>query len=600
MSQATRSGRTDQTVLDNALRQARPGFIAVGVFSLFLNLLYLTVPLYMLQVFDRVLGSGSRETLLYLTLIALVALLVLGALDAVRANVLTRIGSWLHARSAQTILGATMKARMFRSSFAGQPLRDLQQVQNFCSGPTAGPFFDAPWVPVFIVFLWLLHPWLGLLGIAGAIVMFILALANEIATRKRLHEASESQAKAFDQAQRLSEQYETVHAMGMADALTRRWSVSASAAQSSGVAAAERGGWLAGLSRFVRLGLQVTVLGLGALLVLRGHLSGGAMIAGSIMLGRALSPVEQSIGAWRAFSGARESFGRLQTLLRNFAPGAEPMSLPEPRGQVQVENLFVRAPGTDRLILKNVSLSLNPGQALAVLGPSASGKTTLCRSICGVADPFRGSVRIDGAEHGKWPRSQLGRAIGYLPQEVELFPGTIRENIARMTDAPAEDVLAAARLAGVHEVVLALPDGYDTMIGPGQAQLSGGQRQRIGLARALFGDPKLVVLDEPAAHLDQSGELALARAIERIKRAGAAVVIVSHSRPALELVDNILVLKEGQVDVYDSAEKVLAVLDERRRFLIRRAAERTAAQKHADAAGRTSGPPPPPPGGRAE
>ncbi|MHA6287686.1 type I secretion system permease/ATPase [Maricaulis sp. CAU 1757] len=566
------SARQPATLLDKTLRDSRRGFLAVAVFSFFLNLLFLVSPLYMLQVYDRVLASGSRPTLFYLTLIALVALAVFGVLDAVRTAVLTRIGGWLQARLGAPILRSSLAAANAGQSVGAQPIRDLQQLQGFLASPAIAPFFDAPWVPVFIAAMWILHPWIGILGLAAALTLFTIALINDRVTRDDLKQANAASIGAFNEAERITAQHETVHAMGMTQALVARWSGMSENAQDRMMDATERGGWITGLSRFIRMGVQVGILGLGALLVLVGELSAGAMIAGSILLGRALAPVEQGIGAWKNFSAARIAYRRLQDTTREFPADETPMQLPNPVGKLSVEGIFVRPPQSEDFILRNVGFRLEPGEALAVVGPSASGKSTLCRAIVGVMPLFKGNIRLDGADITQWPHEQIGRAIGYLPQSVELFTGTVRENIARMQEAEPQAVLDAAQLAHVHETILGLPKGYDTVIGPGGHVLSGGQKQRIGLARAVFGSPCLVLLDEPNAHLDQVGEQALLHTIATLKARGAAIVMVAHRRSAIQNVDKILVLRDGAVEVMDTRDEVMKVMAERQRFASRQAA----------------------------
>ncbi len=557
---------SDKSALDKAIAKSRRAFVVVGVFSFFLNLLYLVSPIYMLQVYDRVLGSGRTETLFYLTIIALAALVVFGILEALRTAVLSRVGTWLHSSVGDVALGASMRSALAQKPVGAQGLRDLQQVQTFLGGNAINPFFDAPWTPIFVVIIWMLHPALGVMALASAVALFLIALLNEAITRAPLREAAGSANQAFRDAERVLSHSETVQAMGMLPEVARRWRRLSVSAQDKVAEAAERGGWVSGLSRFVRLAVQVGILGLGALFVLRGELTAGGMIAGSILLGRALAPVEQSINAWRNFVGARLAHQRLNTLLKDNPEPSEGMTLPPPTGALTVENLFVRVPNSEALILKGVQVDLAPGEALAVVGPSAAGKSTLCRAIVGVVEPVRGCVRLDGADVLQWPRSQFGAAVGYLPQTVELFAGTIRENIARLAEGDPEAVVRAAQLADVHEMILQLPDGYETMIGPDGANLSGGQRQRIGLARAIYGDPKLIVLDEPNSNLDQTGEIALIGAIEKLKQYGATIVIVAHRQSALSAVDKVLVLNSGAVDVFDTRDNVIKILEERRRF----------------------------------
>lgn len=549
-----------------ALRGSRTAFVVVCVFSFFLNLLYLTSPLYMLQVYDRVLASGRHETLFYLTLIAVFALVIFGILEGLRQALLSRIGAWLHSGVADSVIVASVQSSLHNKPVGGQGLRDLQAVQSFVGSRMIVPFFDAPWAPFFIAVIWMLHPFLGMMALASAVVLFVVAILNDVITRKPLAEANTASSVAQRDAERALVNSETIQAMGMLPAILARWRGRSQEAQLAMSRAAERGGWMTGLSRFIRLVVQVGILGLGALLVLESQLSPGGMIAGSILLSRALAPVEQSIGAWRSFRGYTQSRKRLKALLEEHPAHEDAMPLPEIVGNLSVEGLTIRAPEGQQLILRNVTFALSAGDVLAIVGPSAAGKSTLCRAICGVIPPTAGHIRLDGAEISQYPREQFGRALGYLPQTVELFAGTVRENIARMGDGDPEAVVRAAQLANVHDMVLQLPDGYETRIGAGGVNLSGGQRQRLGLARALFGNPKLVVLDEPNSNLDQAGENALATAIRQLKLMGTTVILVAHRQSAIGSADKLMVLTGGQIEVFDDRDTVLRMLDERRRF----------------------------------
>ena len=573
----------EPTELRRALRAAAKAFVVLAVVSGMVNLLYLVTPLYMLAVYDRVLSSGSRETLFYLTVMAIGALVAFGLLEGARTAILSRLGGWLSDRLGGVTLRASLRAALARGGGGAQPLRDLSQIQNFIGGPSINPFFDAPWAPIFIAAIFLLHPWLGVLAIITAVVLFAIALANELLTRKPLQEGAGGTALALQEGDRVVAHAETVHAMGMERALEERWRRHQTEAQERQLAGQELGGWINGLSRFIRLSAQIGVLGLGALLVLRGELSAGSMIAGSILLGRALAPVEQSIGAWRAFVNARFSFDRLNALLEAHPEHSQRTSLPDARGHLTVENVVVRAPRSEDIILKGVSLSLQPGEAVAVVGPSAAGKSTLCRAVCGTMPVTRGSVRLDGAEVDHWPREQFGAAVGYLPQQVELFDGTIKENIARMGEADDAAVTRAAQLADVHELILKMPEGYETKVGPTGVNLSGGQRQRIGLARAVFGQPKLIVLDEPNSNLDQAGEAALTGTIRRLKEDGAGILLVAHRQSALAAVDKILVLKDGGVEMFDTRDEVMRIMNERRRFAQRQEVDASGGEGAKDA-----------------
>ena len=555
---------TQPSALETAFRETKRGLIVVAALSLFLNLLVLVSPLYMLQIFDRVLSSGHIETLLALTVVASFALLVFGMLEVIRRQALLRIGAWLDRTLAEPVLAASVGEALAGRAIGGQPLRDLAQLRGFIGGESVFPIFDAPWTLVFIVVIWLLHPWLGALALVSSAFLLGVAIANELTMRAPLKQAGERWLHAQRRGETAVRNAEVVQAMGMLPALLRGWQHDAAGALGAQTVAGDRGAVFVGAAKFLRLFVQVGILGVGAWLVLRGELTGGGMIAGSILLSRALAPLEQAIGAWRGLVGARASYDRLRLLLLRHPGGAPAIRLPVPEGRVTVERLVFKAPNADRLILKGVAFELDPGEMLAVIGPSGSGKSTLCRLLTGIWPPTSGHVRLDGAEVHAWDRADFGRHVGYLPQDAELFAGTVRDNIARMAEAPDEAVIAAARLAGAHETILRLPDGYATEIGPQGAALSGGQRQWIGLARAMFGEPRLVVLDEPYASLDQDGEAALIDAMGRLKAQGATVVLVAHRPSLLRHVDRLLVLRDGAAVLFGTRDEILSRLMGRR------------------------------------
>jgi PrtD family type I secretion system ABC transporter len=570
------------TALQEALQKVRKGFFSVAVFSFFLNLLMLATPLYMLQVFQRVLASGHLPTLFYLTLVTIFALMILGFLYTIRAWILSRISGWLSGALSGQLISASLKSSLAGSPSGSQPLRELGQMQAFISGVGITALFDSPWVPVFIAVIWLMHPWLGGLALASAILLFILALLNELLTRKPQREANKEQARAYQFADASLRNAEAVQAMGMLPKLLERWhTLHAGALEEQGTAGA-RSASILGLSRFVRLSVQVGILGLGAMLVLAGELTPGQMIAASILLGRALAPVEQSIAAWRTFISARTSYSRLQELLTALPEQPPTIVLPPPQGQIHVENMSFRPPTAEKPILQRINFNLAPGEMLGVVGPSAAGKSTLCRLLVGVWPPTVGAVRLDSAEVHTWNREEFGRYVGYLPQDVELFSGTVRDNISRMGEADDSEVIEAAKLADVHEMILRLPHGYDTQIGPEGAMLSGGQRQRVGLARALFREPKVLVLDEPNANLDRVGEMALIRALKTLREQGTTIILVVHHASILETVDKLLVLREGKMDAFGPRNEVLAHLKsgERARSRPEPAQAQTIAQDH--------------------
>ncbi len=547
------------TALQQALLRLRSGFVSVAVFSFFLNLLMLATPLYMLSVYQRVLGSGHHETLLYLTIATVFALLILGALYSVRGWLLSRIGAWLNAELSGQVLSASLTNTLSGSPAGTQPLRDLGKVQGFVGGQGLATLLDSPWVPVFVLVIWIMHPALGVLALCSALLLLLLALLNELLLRAPQQEASNTQGQALQLADSLLRNAEVVQAMGMMNNLQARWQ----GVNTSGLGVQDkvdsRAAIILGLSRFLRLSAQVGVLGLGAYLVLAGELSAGHMIAGAILLGRALAPVEQAMGAWRGFVGARASYGRLQQLLAPPPQDWEPIQMPEGKGIIQVENLTFLSPTTHKPILHNVSFRLDPGESMSIIGPSASGKTTLCRMLVGVWPPSSGYARLDSAEVHHWDREDFASRVGYVPQCLELFAGSVRQNIARMGECSDAEVIAAAQLAEVHDMILHLPEGYDTEIGANGAILSAGQRQRVALARALFGNPQVVIMDEPNANLDRFGDAALVRVLAALKARGTSVIMVIHQANMLEHVDKVLMLRNGKAEAFGPTKDIVSV-----------------------------------------
>ncbi|WP_026622603.1 PrtD family type I secretion system ABC transporter (plasmid) [Ensifer sp. WSM1721] len=552
--------RRSKTDLDYATGQIRSSLLVLAIFSFAINLLMLTSPLYMLQVYDRVLVSGRVETLVMLTVLAGSALLVLGVLDSLRSSVMVRMGCWLNDRLGPVLISGGVRARLVGDNAGAQPLRDLAQVQSFLSSQGLAALFDAPWTPVFLALIWLLHPALGTLAVGAALLLALLTLLNELTTRSASQTASTKQIAAFQQAESTIRNAEVVRAMGMLPGLLERWRASNDSSLSATLSSAERGAAILGITKFLRFFVQSATLGLGAYLVLKGEVSGGAMIASSILLGRALAPIEVAMGSWRNFLATRIAYDRLRLRLQSIPAEAQRTRLPEPYGHISLKHVSYSAPGTKAHVIDNVSFHLTPGEALAVIGPSASGKSTLCRLIGGIAAPSGGEIRLDGSELHHWDPEQLGRYVGYLPQDVELFSGSIRDNISRMAMADDDDVVQAAMLAHAHEMIQRLPQGYETPIGDAGARLSGGQRQRIGLARAVFGNPKIIILDEPNANLDQSGETALAAAVRALKERGAALMIVGHRPSTLAQADKILFLRDGRVELFGAREDVLGKL----------------------------------------
>jgi PrtD family type I secretion system ABC transporter len=548
---------TAETPLRRALRACRRQFVLVGLFSGVVNLLQLTTSIYMMQVFDRVLATRILDTLLYLSLIAVAAVLVLALLEAVRGQVMQRLASWVEHRVAPEgfvrAIESTLRGRPYRM----EALRDLAVCRGYLGSPGALSLYDVPWVPVYLAVIFLLHPVMGWIAVGGALLLFALTLTSELSTSKLLREANTAAMTSQRRADAISRNAEVIDSMGMLPSVIGRWRESVAAISGPQQRAADRAAVLLAATKFFRLAVQIAILGVGAYLVLMQELTSGASIAGSIIMGRALAPVEQMIGGWKQLVQARQSFRRLQSFLAQPRLRPPGLPLPEPTGQLSVERVSYAFPGQGVAMIKGVNFSLTAGESLAVIGPSAAGKTTLIRLLIGTLPASAGTVRLDGADVYQWMREDFGRHVGYLPQDVELFDGTVYDNIARMREAEPEEVYDAARLAGCHEMILRLPNGYETQIGDGGLYLSGGQRQLIGLARAMFGRPKFVVLDEPNSNLDGDSEAALLRALERLKALDTTVVLVSHRPTLVQGVDKVLLLKDGAMEMFGPRVEVL-------------------------------------------
>lgn len=556
----SRIGRRRSSELDDARSQVRAIFVLLGVFSLAINTLMLASPIYMLQVYDRVLTTGSVETLVLITFIAAGALLVFGALDAIRSIITARVGCWLNERLSPLLIAGGVRARLIGDQAGAQPLRDLSQVQSFLSSQGLSAIFDAPWSPVFLALIWLLHPLLGMFATGSVLALIVLGLINEFSTRRSIQASTISQLSALQLADMTIRNAEVVRAMGMLPNLLERWKSTNDDSLEDTLRGTQRAAGILGFTKFTRYFVQSATLGLGAWLVIRGEATGGAMIAASILLGRALGPIEMVVGSWRGISTTLLAYQRLKGRLEGVPPEPARTRMPKPYGNITLEGVSYFVPGVKAPVLNNVSFRMQPGEALAVIGPSASGKSTLCRLIAGVLTPSDGILRLDGTNLQHWNSEQFGASLGYLPQDVELFAGTIRSNIARMGIAEDEEIVRAAMLAHAHELIQRLPQGYDTPIGDLGIRLSGGQRQRIGLARAVFGSPKVIILDEPNANLDQAGENALAATLQDLKAAGASLLIVGHRPSTLAQADKVIVLKEGKIELYGQREEVIGRL----------------------------------------
>ena len=551
---AVRSSRLSQ-----ALSAVRGAFAATVVFSFFINMLMFVAPLYMLQVYDRVLGSRNETTLVMLTIIAGGMLFVFGCLELVRSRVLVRIGCRLDRILNTQVFSSVFEQSVKQPSGShSQALRDLDSLREFMTGSGLIAFCDAPWVPLFLAVVFMFHPLLGFVALAGAVIIFLLALANEIFTRKPLSEASKANVGASTFVTTSLRNAEAVQAMGMLPGIMSRWSEKHQDVIGLQAQASDRAGLILSSSKAIRMFLQVAILGTGAYLALRQEITPGTMIAASIIMGRALAPVEAAVGQWRGFVNARTAYQRLNELLANTTENKDNMPLPAPKGHLAAERVVVAPPGSRTPVLKGVSFELAAGEAMGVIGPSGAGKSTLARALVGVWPAANGAVRLDGADLHEWDKEELGPFIGYLPQDVELFDGTVAENIARFREVDSEAVVRAAQMAGVHDLILRLPDGYDTQIGAGGQALSGGQRQRVALARALYGDVRFVLLDEPNANLDTEGEKALTAAIANLRQEGRTVVIITHRPQLLSGVDKVLAMDGGQVKAFGPRQEVLS------------------------------------------
>ncbi|MBV4485026.1 type I secretion system permease/ATPase [Pseudomonas sp. SWRI153] len=547
--------------LIKALGDYKSILISVGCFTALINVLMLVPSIYMLQVYDRVLSSQNETTLAMLSLMVVGFFVFIGLLEVIRSFIVIRIGSQLERRFNLRVYQAAFERNLFKGEGnAGQSLGDLTHIRQFVTGPALFAFFDAPWFPVYLFVIYLFNVWLGVLATAGALLLIGLACLNEYMTRKPLGEAAGFSQQSSQLATSHLHNAETIQAMGMLGSLRKRWFEVHSRFLGLQNQASDTGAVISSLSKTLRLCLQSLVLGLGALLVIKGDMTAGMMIAGSILMGRVLSPIDQLIAVWKQWSGAKLAYGRLDALLQAFPPSDEAMALPAPKGQITFEQVSAGPPGRRTATLHMVNFNLGAGEVLGVLGASGSGKSTLARVLVGVWPTLGGTVRLDGADIHRWNRDQLGPYVGYLPQDIELFSGSIAENIARFSEADAQKVVAAAQQAGVHEMILRLPQGYDTQLGEDGSGLSGGQKQRVALARALYGTPSLVVLDEPNSNLDTVGEAALASAIAQLKAQGTTVILVTHRSSVLAQADKLLVLNDGRLQAFGPSQDVLKAL----------------------------------------
>lgn len=548
------------TPLNKAILTVRPAIVVAVFFSMFINILALVSPIYMLQVYDRVLTSRNQMTLLFITLIVIFLFVVYAVLEALRTQVLVRGGIKFDAVLSAPTFRSVLDSTLLRRGGDAQAFRDMDGVREFMTGAGLITFCDAPWIPVFLVVSFILHPYFGILATVSGLIIFGLAVANDFATRAPIEQATLASIGAQNDVSATLRNSEVMRAMGMWAGLQSRWQLRRDDLIAWQASASDRGGTVMATIKFVRQAVQTLILGGGAYLAITGKISPGAMIAASILVGRALAPIEAAVGQWKSFINARSGWDRLQRMFRANGDAADRMSLPPPKGRILAEMASIMPPGAQKPTLVNASFMLEAGTTLGIIGPSAAGKSSLVRGLVGVWPIIGGAIRLDGYELRQWDPLELGEHVGYLPQDVELFSGTVAQNIGRFTDFSSEDVIEAAQIAGVHEVIQALPQGYETQIGDGGASLSGGQRQRLALARTIFRKPALIVMDEPNANLDTDGEAALSRAIAHMKALGRTIVFVTHKTNLLAFADKILILQNGTVAKMGDRDEILNLL----------------------------------------
>ena len=554
-----------QGELSAVLRSFRNTFVSVGIFSFVVNMLLLVPAIYMLQIYDRVLMSRNMDTLLMLTLIMLFMYIGIGFLEWIRSQILIRLGNSMDQRlSGKVFHAAFEKSLRFGSSNAAQDFHDLTSVRQFLTGQGLFAFFDSPWAPIFIVVIFYMHPWLGIFSVFSAVFLLGLAALTELASRKPLAEANKFYSSASTYAGANLRNAEAIEAMGMLGHVRDFWYRKHESFLKLQALASERASAISAITSAARMTFQSCILGLGAYLAIQNIITPGMMIAASILMGMALRPVQRAIGTWKQFLSARTAYTRLEETLSLFPGREEGMSLPPPTGALTVGNLIAGPPGTNKQILKNISFSVNPGDVVAIIGPSAAGKTTLARLITGIWPPLAGEVRLDGVDVFTWDKAELGPYMGYLPQDIELLDGTVAQNIARFGEIDSEKVVQAARATGIHEMALQFPEGYDTPVGEGGLFLSGGQKQRIALARAIYGDPVLFVLDEPNSNLDEAGIGALLQTLEKLKAEKKTVFVITHNPSILSVVDKVLMIVNGTAQAYGPRDEVLARLQQAR------------------------------------
>ena len=548
--------------LQAAFKACKSSFLSVGFFSFFVNTLMLVPTFYMIQISGRVVPSSSTSTLLMLTVILTLLMATLGSLEWVRSRVMVRISNRLDVMLSRDVYRASFKRALNSGGgdATAQSLNDLTALRQFFTGNGLFAFFDAPWFPIYTLVMFLFHPWFGYMTLACGAVLTVLAFVNHRLTANALANANKENVASNMVTTKTLRNAEVIESMGMLETLMNRWAKRQRQIMLLQSEASDKGGIVTTISKTFRTWSQSIMLGIGAYLVVTHEINPGLLMAGSLLLGRALAPIDQMIGSWKGFVAAKVQYDRLSKVMDDLNKEPERMPLPAPEGHIQVENLVVAPPGAKAPVIRNISFAAPAGSIVGIVGPSAAGKSTLVRAIMGIWPPQHGVVRLDGADIHSWDKHALGPYVGYLPQDIELFEGSISENIARFDKVDPDKVVQAAQMAGVHEMILMLPDGYDTVIGSDGVNLSGGQRQRIGLARAIYGNPRLIVLDEPNSNLDDVGERALGVALQKLKETGATVFIVSHRPNILSRLDRVLVMSAGTISLYGDRDRVIAEL----------------------------------------
>ncbi len=541
------------------IKASRGAFLSTGLFSGVVNILMLTGSIFMLQVYDRVLGSGSVSTLVALSTIVFILYCIYGMLEFVRARMLVRIGRRVEEQLRDRVFNAVTALSLQRANISGsQPVNDLATLRQYLAGPGPLAFLDMPWVPIYMAVVFMLHWVLGVASLFAAASILVVAILSEYMTRTPLQKATAASSKAALMTEEARRNSEALYALGMRDTMRKRWDTMQQTALDEQTIANDAGGGLSAASRVIRLLVQSGMLALGAYLALQNAISPGTIIAGSIIMSRALAPIEQAVGSWQQFLGFRKARERLTKTLQAIPAEADRMPLPRPSGLLEVENMFVQLPGAEKPVLQGLNFKVEPGRGLGVIGPTGAGKSTLARALVGTMPLVRGTIRLDGATPDQRPMDELGRLIGYLPQEVQIFNGTAAENISRFDENPdPKKIVEAAQLANIHELIMRLPQGYDTPLGDNGSRLSAGQRQRLALARALYGEPVVLILDEPNSNLDAEGEAALVNAMKVMLQRGASAVVIAHRPSALAVIDDILVLTDGRQAAYGPRDEIL-------------------------------------------